>query len=169
MSKLRITAGAFLSCGSKVLLMKRGLHKTLAPGMWAGIGGHLETCDISNPRAIDTKEACYREIFEEAGIEKLEIRNLTLKYVAIRNVENEIRLHHHFFGELENEINLPQCDEGELFWVEKSEIYKLPMTTTVKEAVIHWLENPESKSIYAVAVNAKGDFATITEIGEAGD
>jgi 8-oxo-dGTP diphosphatase len=162
---IRITAGAFLFCGSKVLLMKRGLHKKLAPGMWAGVGGHLERGDVKNPREIEIVQTCYREIFEETGIEKSKIRNLALKYVAIRNVENEVRLHHHFFGELEDEINLPQCDEGELFWVEKKEIHKLPMTTTVKEAVVHWLENPESKSIYAVAVNAQDDSATITEIG----
>jgi len=72
----RIMAGAFLVCGDKVLLMKRGLHKEFGAGLWAGVGGHLEMDDIKNPRALDLIETCYREIQEETGIEKSDILNL---------------------------------------------------------------------------------------------
>ena len=133
----RITAGAILECGSKVLLLKRGLHKKLAPGLWAGIGGHMELSDIENPRALNLIETCYREVYEETGIEKSSIKNLKLRYIAVRKVDGEISWHHHYIGELDAEISLPDCDEGELHWVDKRDIIDLPMTTLVKEALRH--------------------------------
>ena len=88
----RLTAGAFLVCGNKVLLMKRGLHKELGPGLWAGVGGHLDLEDIENPRAIDLIETCYREVQEETGISRANIFKLQLKYIAVRKDSNEIAL-----------------------------------------------------------------------------
>jgi len=133
----RITAGAFLSCGNKVLLMKRGLHKEMAAGMWASIGGHMDLTDINNPRTIDLSETCYREVYEETGIPKSAIKDLKLRYIAVRLIDNQVRCHHHYFGEIENEVSLQECTEGELHWVNKSEMLDLPMTTSVKEAVKH--------------------------------
>ena len=160
----RITAGAFLSCGDKMLMIKRGEHKEPGPGMWAGVGGHLELCDIANPRAINTKNACLREVEEEAGIAAEKIRNLTLKYIAVRKDGNEIRIHHHYFGEVEHEFALPYCDEGELHWVEKSIIPGLPMSPTVREALLHRLKNPNDESFYLVAMAPDGVSATISKI-----
>jgi len=160
----RITAGAFLSCGDKVLLLKRGLHKELGPGMWAGIGGHMELDDIKNPRALDHLKACYREVQEETGIIKSDIHNLKLRYIALRKDGNDIRLHYHYFGEVESELPLPECDEGELYWVPKNEIADLPKSTSVREAVDHWLQNPDSEDVYFVAVHTDGESATITKV-----
>ncbi|MCL2198276.1 MAG: NUDIX domain-containing protein [Defluviitaleaceae bacterium] len=160
--KTRITAGAFLTCGEKILLMKRGLHKKLGPGKWAGIGGHIELTDIKDPRALKLKKTCLREIKEEAGIKKTEIQKLRLRYIAINQTENEIRIHYHHIGELQREIPLPKCSEGEFYWKYKSEIADLPMSITVKEAISHWINNPNSDSIYLVAVN--GDIAAISEL-----
>ena len=161
---LRITAGAFLVCGSKVLLMKRGLHKELGPGLWAGLGGHLDFNDIDDPRAINLIEICYREVREEAGIVKSDIRNLKLRYIAIRKDGDEVRLHHHYIGEIDNEIILPKCDEGELFWIDMHDINGLPMSASVKVAINHWVNNPNNNGVYLVAVNPAGDSAVISEI-----
>jgi len=160
----RITAGAFLTCGDKVLLMKRGLHKELGPGMWAGAGGHLDICDIKNPRAIDLAETCYREVYEETGIPSTDISNLKLKYIAVRKYGNEVRLHYYYFGEVTSEIPLPQCNEGEFFWIQKKDVPSLPMSTSVKEAIMHWLNHPESDAVHLVAVSPAGDYATISEV-----
>jgi len=159
----RITAGAFLSCGDKVLLMKRGMHKELGPGLWAGVGGHLDMCDIENPRAIDFVNTCYREVEEETGIARTDIRNLTLRYLAVRKDGNEIRLHHHYFGELEKAIVLPVCDEGEFFWVDKDKISSLPMSTSVREAITHWINNP-GDGVYFIAVCPDGESAVVSKI-----
>jgi len=160
----RITAGAFLYYTDKVLMMKRGLHKKLAPGLWAGIGGHMEIGDITTPRALDLIETCYREVQEETGITKPDIKNLKLRYIAVRKVDDEIRLHYHFMGKVETKIPLPTCEEGELHWVDKKDICNLQMTTSVGQAIKHWLANPGSDEIYMVAVNKTGDGATILEL-----
>jgi len=160
----RITAGAFLSCGNKVLLMKRGMHKKLAPGHWAGVGGHIDMCDIKNPKTLDLAVTCCREVQEETGIDKSQIRNLKLRYIAVRKGSAEIRLHHHYFGELENEIPLPECGEGELHWKDRSEILGLDLTTSVKEVLRHWISNPDCEGVYVVAVNPTGDAAVVSEI-----
>ena len=158
----RITAGAFLSCGNKVLMMKRGLHKEMAPGMWAGIGGHIDLTDINNPRAIDLTETCCREVYEETGIPKSAIKDLKLRYIAVRLIDNQVRWHHHYFGEIENEVSLQECTEGELHWVNKSEILDLPMTTSVKEAVKHWIQNPHEDAIFMVAVSPNNETAVVS-------
>ena len=160
----RITAGAFLTCGDKILLMHRGKHKKLGPGMWAGVGGHLELCDVTDPRAINVIDACYREIEEETGIPRTAIRGLALRYVAVRKVNNEIHHIYHHFGEVDTEISLPYCDEGILYWRNKCDILNLPMATIVKESLRHWVENPQSKGVYLVAVNSTDDAATISEL-----
>lgn len=160
--KTRITAGAFLTYGEKVLLMKRGLHKKLGAGKWAGVGGHMEIADIKDPRALKLKKTCLREIKEETGIKKSGIKNLKLRYIAIIHVEDEIRIHHHYTGELYEEIPLPKCDEGEFYWKYKSEITDLPMSTSVKKAITHWLDNPDDDNIYVIAIH--GETATVTKI-----
>jgi len=149
----RITAGAFLVCGNKVLLMKRGLHKKLAPGLWASVGGHLDLCDIKDPRALDFAETCLREVYEETGIEKSEIHRLKLRYItALKKIE-EISLIYHYFGEVADELPLQKCDEGEFHWIEKKDILDLPMSAVVKEVLRHWLTTPDSDNIFFVIVN----------------
>jgi 8-oxo-dGTP diphosphatase len=166
---LRILAGAFLCCENKVLLIKRGSHKELATGLWAGIGGHLDLNDIKNPKALDMLETCYREVQEETGITRDEICYLKLRYIAMRRDGDEIRLHHHYFGELENEIALPECDEGELHWINKADLPGLPMTTSGKEALMHWILHPDDEGVYFVAVNPAGDCSGLTHFIEYGD
>jgi len=160
----RITAGALLSCGDKVLMMKRGLHKEMGAGMWAGIGGHIDLTDIKNPRAIDLSETCYGEVFEEAEIPKTAIKNLKLRYIAVRKTENQIRWHHHYFGELESEVLLPKCSEGEFHWVDKTHMLSLPMSTTLREAVKHWIEHPQDDTVYLIAVSPDDETAVVSQL-----
>ena len=124
----------------------------------------MELNDITDPRALNLIETCYREVEEETGIAKTAISDLKLRYITIRKTEGEIRLHHHFFGKVETEFALPKCTEGELHWVDKEYISELPMTTSVGEAVRHWLANLSSDVVYMVVVNTDGDTAIITEI-----
>ena len=160
----RITAGAFLVCNDKILLMKRGLDKELAPGFWANIGGHMDLGDITNPRALNLEETCYREVKEETGIDKSDIRSLALRYITMRKDGLEIRLNYHYIGNVKNELPVPAHDEGEFFWVYKKEIHNLPMTFSVKQTLTHWLTHPESDHIILVVVNSMNDSAEILEL-----
>ncbi|MFC7680786.1 NUDIX domain-containing protein [Paenibacillus sp. GCM10028914] len=60
----RLMSTAFLYYNDKILMMKRSANRKLAPGLWTGIGGHIEPDEMNNPEL-----ACIREIYEETGIE----------------------------------------------------------------------------------------------------
>ena len=160
----RMTAGAFLSCGDKVLMLKRGLHKELGAGLWAGIGGHLEMDDITNPRSLDFTATCYREVYEEIGIAKKDIHNLKLRYIAVKKDSDEIRIHHFYFGELESEVSLHECNEGELHWVSREKLLELPMTASNKEVLKHWVNALGDERVYFIAISPQGDSVVVSEI-----
>ena len=117
MITLRNTAGAYLLRDDKLLLMRRSMDKALNPGQWAPVGGHMEAHEFERP-----KEACLREIQEETGITPAEIRDLTLKYLLIRQEGGRISLQYVFFGYADKEALQP-CDEGALFWVPVAEVF----------------------------------------------
>ena len=164
MINTRIVASAFLYHENKVLLLKRGLHKELAPGMWAGIGGHMDMCDIKDPRKLQLMETCYREICEETGINRDNIEDMQLKYTTVRFTGDEIRYLHQFVGRLKSEINPPPCDEGELHWVDKSVALTLPMTPSLKTIYTHWLQNPSGEGIHLVIVSGDGQHTTLVKL-----
>jgi len=160
----RITAGAFLVSGNNVLLIKRGLHKKLAPGLWAGVGGHMELNEIIDPRALNLMETCYREVQEETGITKSDIKNLKLRYIVIRKLGTDIRFHHFFMGEVKTKMPLPECEEGELHWVDMNDVCDLHMSESVKPVVKHWAANLDSDEIFMIAINKTCDKATISTL-----
>lgn len=57
MHTLRLIAVALLVNGDDLLMMKRSPVRSISPGKWAGIGGHLEPSEIGNPKA-----ACLRRL-----------------------------------------------------------------------------------------------------------
>lgn len=166
----RLLVGAFLiyQNQNKILLMKRGMHKELGPGMWSGIGGHIEFDDFNNPREMNHKKAIYREIKEEAGISQNEILNLDLRYIAtqIDRKRNEIQNAYYYFGKVGNEFELPFCDEGVFHWVDinKKDIINLPMSFFVKEIIKHWLDNPDNNNIFLVGINKENNKSTFIEL-----
>ena len=64
MITLRNGVAAFLQNNGSYLLMKRAENRGIAPGVWSGVGGHIEPNEINDPLA-----ACYREIEEETNFE----------------------------------------------------------------------------------------------------
>ena len=85
---------------------------------WVGVGGKLE------PRE-SPYDCVKREILEETG--------LTVSKPIYRGVITFVsdlygtEYMHLFTAKAENEIINAVCDEGELLWVNKQEIYKLPI------------------------------------------
>ena len=153
--KQQIFASSFLTYNDEMLLMQRGLHKKYAPGMWASIGGHMESNELNNPIAT-----AFREIGEETGVPPSEISDLELRYITIRHAEDEIRISYYFFGRLNQKPSLHECDEGALHWVNIKEIQNLPMTYSNKDIINHWLANPNSTKIFLRA--ASHDYTTAT-------
>lgn len=133
--KLRVTAGALLHDNDRYLLMKRSLKKKIAPGLWAGVGGHLEKEELNDPAA-----ACLREIGEETGILPCEIKDLALRYIIHSMRGDEVHLQYHFFGEVNSGRELKDTEEGVLYWVKEEDMPELDMSFSIKNLVKHYNE-----------------------------
>lgn len=153
--RLRLMATAFLYNDSKLLMLKREEDRKLAPGLWTGVGGHIEPDELSSPRL-----ACLREIQEETGIEATNIADLKLLYILIRVKGDEIRQQFVYFGNTEK-TELIQTTEGELHWVDVSEIFKLMMPRILHLMMEHYFERQNDDGhIYVGTLTLTNDQKT---------
>ena len=145
---------AFLQNGDKYLLIQRADSRKINPGIWSGVGGHIEPHEINSPL-----EACYREIEEETGITRDKIRSLDLRYVITRRSENEIRQSYIYFGKTDV-LDIAQTDEGILFWIPSSELLNQEYTATYAAMLKHYVNRKSNdKTIYVgVAENADSEL-----------
>ncbi|MBC8080764.1 MAG: NUDIX hydrolase [Gorillibacterium sp.] len=114
--KLRLLSVGVLFHGDDLLMMKRSATRTLHPGTWAAVGGHMEPFEITNPEA-----ACRREIFEETGFDSEDIKGLKLHYILLRLKGDELRQQFFYIGETSRR-DFVDTDEGFLSWVPKQEV-----------------------------------------------
>jgi len=142
-----------------MILIQRGLHKELAPGVWSCIGGHIEREEHDNPLI-----ACFREIEEETGIAQSSIADLSLRYITTRLIGNEVRTGYYFFGKTTHRCCLPKCIEGDLHWVKISKMINLQMTFSIKSIMTHWYKNQDSSDTLLCGINRENNNATWTTI-----
>ncbi|GAA3408302.1 NUDIX domain-containing protein [Paenibacillus hodogayensis] len=114
--KCRMMAAAMLFHDDELLMMERSMSRTLNPGMWAAVGGHLEPDELSRPR-----HACLREIQEETGFGPDDIADLKLRYILLRNKEGELRQQFIYSGRALRR-DFVDTDEGDLHWVPVAEV-----------------------------------------------
>lgn len=126
----------FLEHRGKVLLMKRGLHKEIAPGAWSSIAGHIEGEEINNPFG-----ACLREIEEETGLKPEQVLELRLSYVIFNKLKEEIIINHMFFGRVSTS-RVVANDEGELYWVSKEAVAKRMEISAIRVAIEDYYNSP---------------------------
>ena len=126
----------YLRCGEKILLLYRQGSK-VASDMWIGAaGGHFETEELNDPKAC-----VIREMKEELGLEEDGVEGLELRYIALRNVNGEIRQNYYFFAELKDSVDDNLCsNEGECKWFSLDEIGTLEMPITAKYVMNHYCE-----------------------------
>ena len=152
MITLRNGVAAFLHNNGKYLLMKRAETRSIAPGVWSGVGGHIEPDELNEPLT-----ACYREIKEETGIIHDNIDSLDLLYIITRRSNDEIRQSYIYFGETkQNEIT--QTDEGDLFWISETKLLNRKYTKTFTAMLEHYTKrNQNDRAVYVgVAENDNG-------------
>lgn len=130
----RLMATAFLFNDDKILLMKRSAERKLAPGLWAGVGGHIEPEEMNNPEL-----ACTREIYEETGIERENLYDLELRYILLRQKGTEVREDFIYFGKTVKQ-ELEQTEEGELHWIESDLVKTLEMPMIIYEMLNHYFQ-----------------------------
>ena len=125
-----------------LLMMKRSPHRTISPGLWAAVGGHLEPCEISNP-----KVACLREIYEETGMNEENITNLNLQYILIRQKDREIRQQFVYIGQATTRY-LPFCEEGELHWIHRNEVFNREIPFVYKSLLLHYFQHGPTSHVW---------------------
>ena len=113
MCKIEITTMCVIRAGDKVLMINR---KKNWPG-WAFPGGHLENNE-------SLSQCVRREVLEETG---LNVESLQYKGIAnIFNTKTKDRLIvSNYLSDRFSGIPKQMCDEGEVKWVEISEICNL--------------------------------------------
>lgn len=113
---MRLTTLCYIEKDEKYLMLLRNVKKNDGSlGKWIGVGGKLEKDEAPD-------ECARREIFEETGLTAL---NLIPRGVVtfISDVwESEYMF---LYSVTEFTGDLCTCDEGELHWIEKSEIFGL--------------------------------------------
>lgn len=134
--------GAFLLNNDEVLMLKRSKNKKIAPGLWSCVGGHVEPHEHCSP-----EHSCLREIEEETGISRIDIENLTLRYILLRRIEDELRQHYIFFGETKTRT-ISSCNEGELHWVKLPELGDLQMSLSLKLMYEHYLHHSKTDNVW---------------------
>lgn len=110
--KLRQLTSAFLFRGDQVLLIQKNASKwqKQTEPFIAAVGGHLEPPELNDPLM-----ACYREIEEETGLSSTDIQHMRLRYVLLRQKEQEIRIQYVYTGEVAKG-ELVESAEGRPMW-----------------------------------------------------
>jgi 8-oxo-dGTP diphosphatase len=134
MDKLRQMAAAFIFRDDLVLMMKRADTREFAPGLWAPVGGHMESPELNDPGA-----ASLREVFEETGITGAGLSDFRLKYLILRQKDEEIRMQYVYFASTRTS-DLQQTEEGELHWIERSRILDLELALTSRITLEHYFK-----------------------------
>ena len=134
-AKLRNMASVYFTHGQEILLLYRQ-GNSIVSNMWIGsAGGHFENEELN-----DAKACILREIKEELGLNPHNISNLQLRYISLRNMDNEIRQNYYFFAELNAcaPKNL-QSTEGILEWFSFTDTATLTMPFTARYVVDHYI------------------------------
>jgi 8-oxo-dGTP diphosphatase len=140
--RARMMATAMLFNGNDLLMMKRSLSRTLNPGMWASVGGHLEPEEINDPRT-----ACLREIHEETGLQEHEIQDLHLQYILLRLNQNEIR-QQFIYTATTSRRDIVQTDEGVLHWIPREQILEREIPFIFHTLLEHYLIHGHAPHIW---------------------
>lgn len=113
----------FLTRGDEVLLMKRADDRPVFPGLYNGLGGHVE-------RSESVLDAAFREIEEESGLRPQ--RLWLCANVAIDTGDPQVGIHMSVFcGPAPQGGELRQSPEGTLQWVKIAELGDLPMVEDI--------------------------------------
>ncbi|MGG7163526.1 NUDIX domain-containing protein [Clostridium ihumii] len=157
---LRNMTSIYIINNDKILLLYRIGSRVVSPS-WCGIGGHFEKEELNNPKAC-----VLRELLEETGITVNDVEPVKLKYITLRNKNNEIRQNYYYFTTLINKnIKIDSCNEGILEWVSTDQILEKEMPFTAKECLKHYLSTGKNndKTYAGIITNKHAIFNELNE------
>jgi len=116
----RTTLG-YIEYNDKYLMLYRNIDKSDGSlGKWLGVGGKIE--------ALETENDCFvREVMEETGI-MLTDSDITLRGIIDFKSDNyESERMYLYTASVSSDYYNPLCNEGNLKWINKSDILSLNM------------------------------------------
>ena len=114
---MEMTTLCYIENNGKYLMLHRTKKKNdINEGKWIGVGGHAEGNE-------SPEECLLREVKEETGLELLSYRFRGLIIFISDGCAPEAMC---LFTADKFKGKLIQCDEGELKWINKSEVLELP-------------------------------------------
>ncbi len=157
--KLRCMTTVFLKRNNQILMLYKQGGRVVS-NVWVGsAGGHFEENELNNP-----EKCVLRELQEELGIGLEAISNLTLRYITLRRINNEIRQNYYYFADLKESVKQTMVsNEGDLQWFDMEELMDLEMPVTAKGVISHYLKiGMKNDKMYAGITNEKE--AVFTEL-----
>lgn len=105
-------------------------------------GGHFEPFELNSPQSC-----VLREIKEEINVTEDMTEGLSLRYITLRNVKDEVRQTYYFFAVLKKEPpDGLSSNEGTLHWVSFEDALSLEMPFTAKYVIEHYLKTGQYDS-----------------------
>ena len=156
---LRNMATIYIKDDDRMLLLDR-IGSRVVKRSWCGVGGHFKGKEVNDARAC-----VLREMKEEIGLKKKDLDNLKLRYIALRLVEEELRINYYFFADLKQGVKIKKhCPEGNLEWVDLDEINNRKMPYTAQRVMKHYIEvGINTNDFYCVTVD--NDNVSINVLG----
>ncbi|CAM3636883.1 NUDIX domain-containing protein [Marinicrinis lubricantis] len=149
--KLRHMAVAVIERDKRLLMMKRDGSRLFPFEFWSFVGGHLEPNELNDPRG-----ACIREIYEESGLEESDLIDFRLRYVLLRQKEDEIRIQYVFFGRTRR-FEVVASDEGNLYWMNKTQVQQLNLSTIIRGMLEHHMEHEHEERVMVGTIRKHPD------------
>ncbi len=115
----------FIRNDDEILLIKGAKDKKIWPGLYNGIGGHIE-------RGEDALSAAHRELFEETGLKNI---NLDLRAIIIIDVEEYQGISMFVFVGNSDKKLLVSSEEGILDWIKIDQIKELPLVEDLYQLI----------------------------------
>ena len=142
---MKLTTLCYIEKDDKYLMLHRVKKKNdQSQDKWLGVGGHFE-------QGESPEECVLREVREETGLKLTEYRYRGLVTFVSDMWEDEYM---HLFTGTACEGDMIECDEGELVWIPKSEVYNLNLWEGDK---IFFRLLEEDNGFFTLKVKYEGD------------
>lgn len=142
---MKLTTLCYIEKDDKYLMLHRTKKKNDAnKGKWIGVGGKFEENESPD-------ECLIREVYEETGLKLTNYKQRGI--VTFVSDEYETEYMHLFVADgFEGEVK--ECNEGDLAWIAKSELFSLDMWEGDKIFLKYLIEN---KDYFSLKLIYKGD------------